>query len=134
MEMKVLFGREKTWSEALKKLKFLKYLKESCEHIEKQLVEMQLSKMKLNGSYLDGNEPDVETLRKLIRSGCLSMSFVPVLGGSAFKNKGVQPLLNAVIDYLPSPLDIGEIKGTKPGTEEEIVRKFKDRALFCIGF
>ena len=53
--------------------------------------------------YLEGNEPDVPTLRKLLRKGTLEMAFVPVLGGSAFKNKGVQPLLNAVIDYLPSP-------------------------------
>ena len=50
--------------------------------------------------YLEGNEPDVPTLRKLIRKGTLDMAFVPVLGGSAFKNKGVQPLLNAVVDYL----------------------------------
>ena len=52
-------------------------------------------------AYLEGEEPDIDTLRKLIRKGTLSLSFVPVLCGSAFKNKGVQPLLNAVIDYLP---------------------------------
>ena len=57
-------------------------------------------------AYLEGNEPDVATLRSLIRKATLSMAFVPVLGGSAFKNKGVQPLLNAVVDYLPSPLDV----------------------------
>ena len=56
--------------------------------------------------YLEGEEPDVDQLRALIRKGTLEMAFVPVLGGSAFKNKGVQPLLNAVIDYLPSPLDV----------------------------
>ena len=56
--------------------------------------------------YLEGEEPDVPTLRSLLRKGTLEMAFVPVLGGSAFKNKGVQPLLNAVIDYLPSPLDV----------------------------
>ena len=54
-------------------------------------------------AYLDGNEPDVATLKKLIRKGTLNFSFVPVLCGSAFKNKGVQPLLDAVVDYLPSP-------------------------------
>lgn len=69
---------------------------------------------------MDGAEPDVDTLRKLIRKGCLSLSFVPVLGGSAFKNKGVQPLLNAVVDYLPSPLDVVDYMGFKPGDEEEI--------------
>ncbi|KHA51096.1 elongation factor G [Sulfitobacter geojensis] len=69
---------------------------------------------------MDGAEPDVPTLRKLIRKGCLSLSFVPVLGGSAFKNKGVQPLLNAVVDYLPSPLDVVDYMGFKPGDEEEV--------------
>jgi translation elongation factor EF-G len=54
-------------------------------------------------AYLEGEEPDVDTLRKLIRKGTLAMAFVPVLGGSAFKNKGVQPLLNAVIDYPARP-------------------------------
>ena len=57
-------------------------------------------------AYLEGNEPDVATLKKLIRKGTLNFSFVPVLCGSAFKNKGVQPMLDAVVDYLPSPLDV----------------------------
>ncbi|MEO0753911.1 MAG: elongation factor G [Pseudomonadota bacterium] len=70
-------------------------------------------------AYLEGNEPDEETLRKLIRKGTLSMSFVPVLCGSAFKNKGVQPMLNAVIDYLPGPLDVDAYMGFKPGDETE---------------
>ena len=71
-------------------------------------------------AYLEGDEPDVETLRKLLRKGTLEMAFVPMLGGSAFKNKGVQPLLNAVIDYLPSPLDVVDYMGFKPGDEEEV--------------
>src|SRR6056297_2723 len=69
--------------------------------------------------YLEGNEPDVPTLRKLIREGTLSLSFVPVLGGSAFKNKGVQPLLNAVVDFLPSPLDVVDYMGFSPDDETE---------------
>nr|WP_319947055.1 elongation factor G [uncultured Shimia sp.] len=71
-------------------------------------------------AYLEGEEPDVATLRKLLRKGTLEMAFVPVLGGSAFKNKGVQPLLNAVIDYLPSPLDVVDYMGFKPGDEDEV--------------
>ena len=71
-------------------------------------------------AYLEGNEPSVEKLREMIRKGCLSLSFVPVLGGSAFKNKGVQPLLNAVVDYLPSPLDVVDYMGFKPGDENEV--------------
>jgi elongation factor G len=63
-------------------------------------------------AYLDGKEPDEATLKRLIRKGLLARKFVPVLCGSAFKNKGVQPLLDAVVDFLPSPLDRGAIKGT----------------------
>ena len=71
-------------------------------------------------AYLEGEEPDIATLRKLIRKGTLALAFVPVLCGSAFKNKGVQPLLNAVIDFLPSPLDVVDYMGFKPGDEEEV--------------
>ncbi|MFT5065280.1 MAG: elongation factor G [Reinekea sp.] len=84
-------------------------------------------------AYLEGNEPDVATLRKLIRKACLSLSFVPVLGGSAFKNKGVQTLLNAVVDYLPSPLDVVDYMGFKPGDETEtrnIARRADDEMAF----
>ncbi len=70
-------------------------------------------------AYLEGEEPDEATLRKLIRAGCLSLSFVPVTAGSAFKNKGVQPLLNAVIDFLPSPLDVPAYTGFSPDDETE---------------
>jgi len=70
-------------------------------------------------AYLEGNEPDTATLKKLIRKGTLNFSFVPVLCGSAFKNKGVQPLLDAVVDYLPSPLDIPPVEGINPETEKE---------------
>ncbi len=70
-------------------------------------------------AYLEGIEPDVATLRRLIRAGTLEIKFIPVLCGSAFKNKGVQPLLNAVIDYLPNPLDVVDYMGFKPGDETE---------------
>jgi elongation factor G len=70
-------------------------------------------------AYLDGTEPDVDTLRKLIRKGTLAMKFVPVICGSAFKNKGVQPMLNAVIDFLPNPLDVKPYMGFAPGDETE---------------
>jgi elongation factor G len=70
-------------------------------------------------AYLEGNEPDADSLRALIRKGTLAMAFVPVTAGSAFKNKGVQPVLNAVIDYLPSPLDVPAYLGFAPGDETE---------------
>jgi elongation factor G len=79
-------------------------------------------------AYLEGNEPDSATLKKLIRKGTLNFSFVPVLCGSAFKNKGVQPLLDAVIDYLPSPLDIPPVEGVKLDGETKDTRPADDNA------
>jgi elongation factor G len=69
--------------------------------------------------FFEGVEPDVDTLRRLIRKGTLKMDFIPVLCGSAFKNKGVQPMLNGVIDFLPGPLDVPAYKGFKPGDDAE---------------
>ncbi|MGH6676995.1 MAG: GTP-binding protein, partial [Xanthobacteraceae bacterium] len=73
-------------------------------------------------AYLDGAEPDEATLKRLIRKAVRTIAFVPILCGSAFKNKGVQPLLDAVVDYLPSPVDREAIKGVDPDTGEELVR------------
>ena len=81
-------------------------------------------------AYLEGNEPDVATLKKLIRKGTLGHAFVPVVCGSAFKNKGVQPLLDAVVDYLPSPLDIEDVQGVKMDTLEPDSRPATDDAPF----
>ncbi|NLR71811.1 elongation factor G [Novosphingobium sp. ERN07] len=81
-------------------------------------------------AYLEGNEPDVATLKKLIRKGTLGQAFVPVLCGSAFKNKGVQALLDAVVDYLPSPLDIEDVQGINPDTDEPDSRPTADDAPF----
>jgi len=81
-------------------------------------------------AYLEGNEPDVATLKSLIRKGTLNQSFVPVVCGSAFKNKGVQPLLDAVVDYLPSPLDIPDVQGVNPDSLEPDTRKTADDAPF----
>lgn len=76
--------------------------------------------------YLEGKEVSIETLKKCLRKGTLAQDFVPVFCGTAFKNKGVQPLLDAVIDYLPSPLDIPAIEGINPNTEKEEIRKADD--------
>jgi elongation factor G len=81
-------------------------------------------------AYLEGNEPDVATLKALIRKGTLNQSFVPVCCGSAFKNKGVQPLLDAVVDYLPSPLDIPDVQGLKMDSNEPDSRPATDEAPF----
>jgi elongation factor G len=77
-------------------------------------------------AYLDGKEPDETTLKRLIRKAVLTGAFYPVLCGSAFKNKGVQPLLDAVVDYLPSPVDVPAIKGTDEDGNE-VVRKADDK-------
>ena len=82
-------------------------------------------------AYLAGKEPDEATLIKCIRKGTVAFNFVPVLCGSAFKNKGVQPLLDAVVDYLPAPTEIAAIKGVKMGTDEAITRKASDDEPFA---
>ena len=82
-------------------------------------------------AYLEGNEPDVATLKRCIRKGTLARQFVPVINGSAFKNKGVQPLLDAVIDFLPSPVDVPSVRGTAvDDPETTLVRESKDEAPF----
>jgi elongation factor G len=86
-------------------------------------------------AYLDGQEPDIDALKRCIRKAVKQISFVPVLCGSAFKNKGVQPLLDAVVDYLPSPVDRGGINGVDVDTGKEIVRMPRDSEPFSmLGF
>jgi len=77
-------------------------------------------------AYLEGEEPSEEKLKEMVRKGCIDLSFVPMLCGTAFKNKGVQPLLDAVVDFLPSPVEIPPIKGIDVKTDEEIIRKASD--------
>ena len=83
-------------------------------------------------AYLEGNMPDNDTLRKLIRKGCIDVQFFPMMCGTAFKNKGVQPLLNAITDYLPSPLDVPAIKGIDAKTDEPTTRESSDDAPFSM--
>ena len=86
-------------------------------------------------AYLEGNEPDNDKIRALLRKGTCEVMFYPVLCGSAFKNKGVQPLLDAVVDYLPSPLDVPAIKGINPKDSTELVRaSADDEALSMLAF
>jgi len=77
-------------------------------------------------SYLEGSEPDISTLKRLIRKGTCEVEFHPVLCGSAFKNKGVQPMLDAVVDFLPSPVEVPAIKGHLPDSDEEVERQSSD--------
>jgi elongation factor G len=106
-------------------------MKEQAADYHHQLVEacVELDDAAME-AYLEGKEPDVETLKKLIRKGTNSGAFVPVLCGSAFKNKGVQPMLDAVVDFLPSPLDVPDVKGVEVDGEGELTRKSDDNDPF----
>jgi elongation factor G len=105
--------------------------KEKAADYRARLVEMavELDDEAL-AKYLDGVEPDEATLKACIRKGTLGAVFVPIVCGSAFKNKGVQPLLDAVVDYLPCPLDVPPVEGIHPRTEEPEIRKAKDDEPF----
>jgi elongation factor G len=106
-------------------------LADSAAAARQELIEMAVEQDDdVMESYLEGNEPDTATLKKLIRKGTLNFSFVPVLCGSAFKNKGVQPLLDAVVDYLPSPLDIPPVEGVNPNNDQPDTRAPSDEAPF----
>ena len=102
-------------------------LKAQAEEYRNTLVEQVVElDDDLMESYLDGNEPSEEDLIRCIRQGTIDQAFVPVLNGTAFKNKGVQPLLDAVVDFMPSPLDVPAIAGIDAKTEEDIVRESSD--------
>jgi len=95
------------------------------ERMIEQAVEMDDAAME---DYLNGKEPDIKTLKKCIRKGTIAFKLIPMMCGSAFKNKGVQPMLDAVVDYLPSPLDKGVVKGTKMDSEDADTREMTDEA------
>ena len=107
-------------------------LKDKAEEYRAKLVEqaVELDDQALE-AYLGGEMPSVEVLRRCIRKGTLIGKLVPVLCGSAFKNKGVQPLLDGVVEFLPSPNELIEIRGTSQDGETEIIRKFSDDEPFC---
>jgi elongation factor G len=129
VKMKTIIWKNEDLGAAWEEKDIPEDLKEISKKYRQELVETAVEQdEKLMESYLNGEAIKDEDLIKCIRKGCLNFEFVPVLTGSAFKNKGVQPLLDAVVDYLPSPQDIGSIKGTKPGSEEELELKFDDKA------
>lgn len=103
-------------------------MKDKAEEYHNQLVEMAVEQdEQAMEDYLEGKEISLDTLKKCIRKGTLAQDFVPVLCGTAFKNKGVQLLLDAVVDFLPSPLDIPAIKGVNPNTDAEDERHPTDK-------
>ena len=106
-------------------------LKDKAAEYREKLVETAVEQDDVAmEAYLEGNEPDEATLIACIRKGTIAGDFVPVLCGTAFKNKGVQPLLDAVINFLPSPVDVPDMKGLKVGSDEVEIRKPADEEAF----
>jgi len=131
IKMKAVLWKDEKLGAEFEYVEIPKELKEQAEKYRKELVETAVEQdEKLMDDYLNGKDISEKDLIACVRKGCLKFDFVPVLTGSAFKNKGVQPLLDAVVDFLPSPKDIGSIKGTKPNTKDEIERKFDDKEPF----
>jgi elongation factor G len=130
--MKAIIWREETLGAKFDVVDIPANLKAQAEEWHSKLVETAVEQDdELLEAYLGGTAPSVEGLKRCIRKGTISYAFVPVLCGSAFKNKGVQPLLDAVVDYLPSPTDIAAVKGVKMGSDEPIVRKASDDEPFA---
>jgi elongation factor G len=127
IEMNALVWRDESLGAAWDVVEIPADLKEKAAQFRERLIEVAVEADEAAmEAYLEGNMPDIETLRGLIRKGTIAGLFYPVFCGSAFKNKGVQPLLDGVVDFLPSPLDIPAIKGIDPKTEAELIRQASD--------
>ncbi len=99
-------------------------LKEKVEEYRSKLIEkISETDDALLEKYLGGEEPTIDELKKALRAAVIAYKLVPIYAGTSLRNKGVQPLLDAVLDYLPSPVDLGEVKGTNPKTDAAEIRK-----------
>ena len=106
-------------------------MKDKAEEYREMMIEAAVGvDDDLMEKYLEGEEISIEELKKCIRKGTIDNTFVPVCCGTSYRNKGVQKLLDAIVDYMPSPLDIPPVKGTDPRTDEEIIRKVGDNEPF----
>ncbi len=131
LNMKEVTWKEDTLGAEFESKELTSTYKDKAEEYRAKLVELAVEQDdKVMEEYLDGKEPDLETLKKCIRKGTIAGDFVPVLCGSAFKNKGVQPMLDAVIDFLPSPLDLPPVKGVDVESSKEMSRKSSDDQPF----
>jgi elongation factor G len=132
VRMKALIWHDEQLGAKFDEVEIPDEFKAKAEELHTQLVEMAVEEdEELLGAYLDGKMPTVEQIKACIRKGAIAFHFVPVMCGSAFKNKGVQPLLDAVVDYLPSPLDIPPVEGIVPGKNETVARPADDKAPFA---
>jgi elongation factor G len=127
IEMKALVWRNEELGAAWDVVEIPDDLKDRAEEYREKMIEaaVEMDETALE-NYLEGNMPSNDEIRALIRKGTIAVKFFPMFCGSAFKNKGVQPLLDAVVDFLPSPIEVPAIKGIDPKTEAEIVRKPSD--------
>jgi elongation factor G len=106
-------------------------MKEKAEEYREKLIELAVeADDEAMEAYLEGEELSEERLKSIIRKGCLAQIYTPIVLGTAFKNKGVQPLLDAVIDYMPSPLDVPAIQGVNPKDDSPMERKSSDSEPF----
>ena len=127
LRMKAYYWKNETMGAEYETCDVPENMRAEAEKYHRELVETALEMDDdLLEAYLGGQEPSIEQLVECLRRGTVAAKFVPVLCGSAFKNKGVQTLLDAVVAYLPSPIDIGEVRGTDEDGEKEIVRSPSD--------
>ncbi|MEE8532922.1 MAG: elongation factor G [Alphaproteobacteria bacterium] len=127
VRMQAIVWKQETMGAEFETVEIPAELAEQAAKFRKQMIELAVEQDDAAlESYLEGEEPDEETLKRCIRKGTCKLDFVPVLNGSAFKNKGVQPLLDAVVDYLPSPTDVPGVKGVQPDSAEVITRRSSD--------
>jgi len=127
IEMNALVWRDESLGAQWDVVEIPADLKEKAEQFREQMIEtaVEVDEGALE-RYLEGQMPSNDELRALIRKGTIEVKFHPVLCGTAFKNKGVQPLLDAVVDYLPAPNEVPDIKGIDPKTDAEMTRKSSD--------
>jgi elongation factor G len=127
VEMNALVWRDESLGALWDVVEIPADLKEKAAEYRELLIEVAVDADEAAmEAYLEGNMPDNDKIRALIRKGTIAGIFYPIFCGSAFKNKGVQPLLDGVVDYLPSPIDIPSIKGIDPKTDGEITRSASD--------
>ena len=127
IEMKALIWRDETLGAQWDVVDIPDHLVDQANEYREKMIEaiVEIDDDAME-AYLEGNMPDNDKIRELVRKGTCAVQFFPVLCGSAFKNKGVQPLLDAVVDYLPSPLEVPSIKGVNPKDGSEMARKSSD--------
>ncbi|WP_019171578.1 elongation factor G [Pseudaminobacter salicylatoxidans] len=127
IEMKALVWRDEALGASWDVVEIPEDLKAKAEEYREKLIEtaVEMDEAAME-AYLEGNLPDNDKIRELIRKGTIAVKFHPVYCGTAFKNKGVQPLLDAVVDFLPAPNEVPDIKGIDPKTEAETTRKSSD--------